>query len=64
MVEVQIDPEHPALPLSYPASFAVYLAKRFGKYGSFGLLEDTDSLNAEVLDEAAGPVLALAEADA
>jgi len=50
---VQIDPEHPALPLSYPASFAVYLAKRFGKYGSLGLLEDTDSLNAEVLDEAA-----------
>ena len=50
---VQIDPEHPALPLSYPASFAVYLAKRFGKYGSLGLLEDTDSLNAEVLDEVA-----------
>lgn len=50
---VQIDPENPALPLSYPGSFAIYLAKRFGKYGSLGLVEDTDSLNSGVLHEEA-----------
>jgi predicted AlkP superfamily phosphohydrolase/phosphomutase len=50
---VQIDPEHPALPMSHPASFAIYLSKRLGKYGTLGLVEDTDSLNAGVLDEEA-----------
>lgn len=50
---LQIDPEAPSLPISQPDYFAVYLAKRLGKFGTLGLLEDTDALNVGVLSEEA-----------
>jgi len=48
---INIDPERPALPLSYPYFFSVYLAKLFGSYSTLGMAEDTWSLNEQVLDE-------------
>src|SRR5580698_7936104 len=42
---VQIDPENPALPISQPAYYAVYLAKLLGTYSTLGLAEDTSALN-------------------
>lgn len=48
---MNIDPERPALPISHPYYFAVYLAKLFGSYSTLGLAEDTWALNEEVLDE-------------
>ncbi len=50
---LQIDPDPPHLPLSHPTYFAAYLAKRLGKFGTLGLLEDTDALNTGAIDEAA-----------
>lgn len=48
---VQIDPEDPALPISQPSCYAVYLAKLVGLYATAGLAEDTWALNEGVLDE-------------
>lgn len=48
---INIDPEKPALPISYPYYFSVYLAKLFGSYSTLGLAEDTWALNEEILDE-------------
>jgi predicted AlkP superfamily phosphohydrolase/phosphomutase len=53
MTPINIDPEKPALPISYPYFYSVYLAKLFGKYATLGLAEDTWSLNEGVLDEEA-----------
>lgn len=50
---VEIDPERPALPISHPAHFAVYLAKLFGAYATLGMAEDTWALNEGVIDEGA-----------
>jgi predicted AlkP superfamily phosphohydrolase/phosphomutase len=50
---VEIDPEHPALPISHPAHYAVYLAKLLGTYATLGMAEDTWALNEGVIDEAA-----------
>ncbi len=48
---VNIDPEKPALPVSHPPVYSVYLAKLLGKYATLGLAEDTWALNERVLDE-------------
>jgi len=48
---IQIDPERPALPISHPFVYAVYLAKLIGPYGTLGLAEDTWALNDGVIDE-------------
>jgi predicted AlkP superfamily phosphohydrolase/phosphomutase len=48
---LQIDPERPALPVSYPPVYAAYLAKLIGPYGTLGLCEDTWALSEGVLDE-------------
>jgi predicted AlkP superfamily phosphohydrolase/phosphomutase len=48
---VQIDPERPALPISHPFIYAVYLAKLMKPYGTLGLAEDTWALNEGVIDE-------------
>jgi len=48
---INIDPENPALPISYPYFYSVYLAKLFGKYATLGLAEDTWALNENVIDE-------------
>jgi len=48
---VQIDPEEPALPISHPPYYAIYLAKLLGTFSTLGLAEDTGALN----DGAIGP---------
>jgi predicted AlkP superfamily phosphohydrolase/phosphomutase len=50
---IQIDPEAPALPISHPSYYAVYLAKLLGSYATAGMAEDTWALNEGVIDEAA-----------
>lgn len=48
---INIDPEKPALPISHPFIYAVYLAKLLGPYATLGLAEDTWALNEGFLDE-------------
>jgi predicted AlkP superfamily phosphohydrolase/phosphomutase len=48
---INIDPEKPALPISHPGVYSVYLAKLLGKYATLGLAEDTWALNERVIDE-------------
>ena len=50
---INIDPEKPALPISHPFIYSVYLAKLLGPYATLGLAEDTWALNEGVLDEEA-----------
>ena len=51
MSPINIDPEHPALPISHPPYFAVYLANLLGSYATAGMAEDTWALNEGVIDE-------------
>ena len=51
MTPINIDPDKPALPISHPSSYAIYLSKTQGRYTTLGLAEDTWSLNERVLDE-------------
>jgi len=48
---LQIDPESPALPISHPAFYAIYLAKLLGTYSTLGLAEDTGALNDGAITE-------------
>ena len=48
---INIDPEKPVLPISYPGIFSVYHAKLNGSYSTLGLAEDTWALNERVIDE-------------
>lgn len=48
---INIDPSRPDLPISYPNTYSIYLAKLFGPYATLGLAEDTWALNEEVLDD-------------
>jgi predicted AlkP superfamily phosphohydrolase/phosphomutase len=48
---VNIDPEKPALPVSYPSVYSVYLANRQGAFATLGLAEDTWALNEHVLSD-------------
>ena len=48
---IQIDPEHPALPISHPVSYSIYLAKRQGPFATLGVAEDTSGLNECVIGE-------------
>jgi len=48
---VNIDPEHPALPIGFPPVYSVYLANRQGRYATLGLAEDTWGLNEHVLED-------------
>ena len=50
---VEIDPEHPALPISHPRYYAAYLAKLFGSFATLGLAEDTWALNEGAINEEA-----------
>jgi predicted AlkP superfamily phosphohydrolase/phosphomutase len=50
---IQIDPENPAMPISHPAVYAIYLAKKLGRFSTLGLAEDTWALNERVIDERA-----------
>ncbi|NIV50152.1 MAG: nucleotide pyrophosphatase, partial [Gammaproteobacteria bacterium] len=53
MTPINIDPDKPALPISHPFTYAVYLSKTQGRYATLGLAEDTWALNERVLDEEA-----------
>jgi predicted AlkP superfamily phosphohydrolase/phosphomutase len=53
MTPINIDPEKPALPVSYPVSFSMALAKLYGTFSTLGLSEDTWALNERVIDEKA-----------
>ncbi|MCA9809603.1 MAG: alkaline phosphatase family protein, partial [Candidatus Dadabacteria bacterium] len=48
---INIDPEEPALPISHPFIYSIYLAKLNGPFGTLGLAEDTWALNEGVIDE-------------
>jgi predicted AlkP superfamily phosphohydrolase/phosphomutase len=51
MTPIHIDPKKPAMPISHPAVYAVYLARKLGPYATLGLAEDTWALNERVIDE-------------
>ena len=51
MTPVNIDPERPALPISYPPYYAAYLANLLGAYATTGMAEDTWALNEGAIDE-------------
>ncbi|MCK6528402.1 alkaline phosphatase family protein [Myxococcota bacterium] len=53
MTPIHIDPENPAMPISHPAVYSVYLAKLLGPFATLGLAEDTWALNERVIDEKA-----------
>jgi predicted AlkP superfamily phosphohydrolase/phosphomutase len=48
---LNIDPEHPAMPVSWPNAYSIYLAKRHGLFATLGLAEDTWALTEGVIDE-------------
>jgi predicted AlkP superfamily phosphohydrolase/phosphomutase len=50
---INIDPNAPAMPISHPFVYAIYLAKTLGPYATLGLAEDTWALNERVIDEEA-----------
>jgi len=51
MTPLNMDPEKPAMPISHPSYYAVYLAKKLGLYSTLGLAEDTWALNEGVIDD-------------
>jgi predicted AlkP superfamily phosphohydrolase/phosphomutase len=53
MTPIQIDPENPAMPISHPTVYSIYLAKKLGPFATLGLAEDTWALNERVIDEKA-----------
>ncbi len=48
---INLDPEAPAMPISHPAYYATYLAKKVGAFATLGLAEDTWALNEGVTDD-------------
>ncbi|MEK6642313.1 MAG: alkaline phosphatase family protein, partial [Planctomycetota bacterium] len=48
---INLDPEKPALPISFPAAYSPYLSKRFGPFATLGLAEDTWALNEQLIDD-------------
>jgi predicted AlkP superfamily phosphohydrolase/phosphomutase len=50
---INIDPGKPALPISWPGIYSVYLSKIIGEFATLGLAEDTWALNERVIDEEA-----------
>ena len=53
MTPIQIDPANPAMPISHPTVYSIYLAKKHGPFATLGLAEDTWALNERVIDEEA-----------
>ncbi len=49
MSPINIDPEAPAMPISYPWIYSKYLALSTGRFSTLGLAEDTSALNEKVL---------------
>lgn len=50
---INIDPDKPAMPISHPFVYSIYLSKLQGRYATLGLAEDTWALNERVIDEKA-----------
>lgn len=48
---INLDPEKPAMPISYPSVYSMYLSKRQGPFATLGLAEDTWGLNEHVLGD-------------
>lgn len=48
---INIDPENPAMPISHPLIYSVYLAKKYGKYATLGLAEDTWALSEGIIND-------------
>jgi len=48
---INLDPDRPAMPISHPAFYATYLAKRIGPFATLGLAEDTWALNEGVIGD-------------
>ncbi len=48
---INIDPEKPAMPISHPRIFSVYLAKAHGMFSTLGMAEDTSALNDGIISE-------------
>ncbi len=48
---IQLHPAKPAMPISHPSVYSMYLAKQQGLYATLGLAEDTWALNAHILDD-------------
>ncbi len=48
---LNLDPDRPALPISHPRHYAVYLSCRLGLYATLGMPEDAWACNQGVLDE-------------
>lgn len=53
LTPINIDPEHPSLPISHPFYYSICLAKLHGPFSTLGLAEDTWALNEEIIDEQA-----------
>ncbi len=53
LTPLNIDPEKPALPISHPFIYSVYLAKLLGSYITLGEANDTWALNEGALSERA-----------
>jgi predicted AlkP superfamily phosphohydrolase/phosphomutase len=48
---INIDPEKPAMPISYPPVYSTYLSKRQGPYATLGLAEDSWALNEKLIGD-------------
>lgn len=48
---IQIDPAKPALPVSHPVIYSIYLSKLFDQFATLGLPQDTWALNEKVLTD-------------
>ncbi|MDA1229380.1 MAG: alkaline phosphatase family protein [Planctomycetota bacterium] len=48
---IHLDPERPAMPISHPLYFSMYLARLHNSFGTLGLAEDTWGLNSGVVAE-------------
>ncbi len=50
---IHLDPERPAMPISHPTYYSIYLAKLHDAFATLGLAEDTWALNAGKISEGA-----------
>lgn len=50
---VNVDPQSPALPVSEPRTFSMWLSGLIGRFGTLGLMEDTWGRNEKALDDEA-----------
>lgn len=50
---INIDPRKPALPISHPLLYGIYLAKLLGPFATLGLAEDTWALNEGAISDEA-----------